>query len=142
MHKAPDRLHFTFFQITRTHLFPRVIEQGGRCILAKSSHSVAMRQFATFFFSWFINIDKDLSAKKHGRNVRYLIKQKGVKMILSRVVTGAPLVLACAAIIIWSTQAGAAASSSCVTCHLDEDMLTETLAQVNTKASAMQSGAG
>lgn len=63
-------------------------------------------------------------------------------MILSRWVTGTPLLLASAAIMIWSAQAGAAARSSCVTCHLDEDMLTDTLAQVKTKASAKQSGAG
>lgn len=35
-----------------------------------------------------------------------------------------------------------AADSSCVTCHTDEDMLLENLAQVKAKKSAMQSGAG
>ena len=63
-------------------------------------------------------------------------------MIISRWVTGTPLLLACAAIIAWSTQAGATASSSCVKCHLDEDMLTDNLAVVKGKKSAMQSGAG
>ena len=62
-------------------------------------------------------------------------------MIFSRLVTGAPLLLACAAIITWSTQAGATASS-CVKCHLDEDMIEGSLAQVKAKKSAKQSGAG
>jgi len=62
-------------------------------------------------------------------------------MIFSRLVTGAPLLLACAAIMTWSTQAGATASS-CVKCHLDEDMIEGSLAKVQAKSSAMQSGAG
>jgi len=62
-------------------------------------------------------------------------------MIFSRLVTSAPLLLACAAIMTWSTQAGATASS-CVKCHLDEDMIEGSLAQVKGKKSAMQSGAG
>ena len=62
-------------------------------------------------------------------------------MIFSRLVTGAPLLLACAVIMSWSTQAGATASS-CVKCHLDEDMIESSLAQVKAKKSAMQSGAG
>ncbi|HER63480.1 MAG TPA: hypothetical protein ENO11_05850 [Desulfobacteraceae bacterium] len=63
-------------------------------------------------------------------------------MSFSRWVTTTPFLLACAGILAWSTQAGAAASSSCVTCHLDEDMLTDNLAVVKSKASAKQSGAG
>ena len=73
--------------------------------------------------------------------MRYFTKQKGVEMIFSRL-TGIPMLLACTAIIALSSQAGAAESSSCVKCHLDEDMLTDNLAQVKTKDSAMQSGAG
>lgn len=62
-------------------------------------------------------------------------------MIFSRWVTSAPLLLACTTIMIWSTQAGAA-SSSCVKCHLDEDMIEGSLAQVQAKSSAKQSGSG
>ncbi|MCL7486913.1 MAG: hypothetical protein M8357_01910 [Desulfobulbaceae bacterium] len=63
-------------------------------------------------------------------------------MIVSRWIITTPFLLACAGILAWSTQAGAAASSSCVTCHLDEDMLTDNLAVVKAKASAKQSGSG
>ncbi len=62
-------------------------------------------------------------------------------MVFSRLVTGVPLLLACAAIMTWSPLAGATASS-CVKCHLDEDMIEDSLAQVTGKKSAMQSGAG
>jgi len=57
-----------------------------------------------------------------------------------RLIAGIPLFIT-AAVLVWSTQAGAA-PSSCVTCHLDEDKLTDSLAEVKTKASAKQSGAG
>lgn len=53
-----------------------------------------------------------------------------------------PALMGCAMLMAWSTQALAGASSSCVTCHIDEDMLTDSLAVVAKKKSAMQSGAG
>jgi len=53
----------------------------------------------------------------------------------------ASLLLASAGIFFLSSQAGAA-TSSCVTCHLDEDLLTDSLKVVKAKKSAMQSGAG
>ncbi len=62
-------------------------------------------------------------------------------MIFSRWITGTPLLLTCAVIMTWSTQAGATASS-CVKCHLDEDMIEGSLAKAEAKSSAMQSGAG
>ena len=62
-------------------------------------------------------------------------------MIFSRLATGAPLLMVCAAIMTWSTQVGATASS-CVKCHLDEDMIEGSLAKVQAKSSAAQSGAG
>ena len=52
-----------------------------------------------------------------------------------------PLLLASVGILFLAGQAGAA-TSSCVTCHLDEDMLTDNLKVVKAKKSAMQSGAG
>jgi hypothetical protein len=57
---------------------------------------------------------------------------------------GVPLLLACAVIVPWTVQgiAEAESSSSCVKCHIDEDMLLGSLAEVKGKASAMQSGAG
>ena len=63
-------------------------------------------------------------------------------MNVPRWITSTPLLLACAAVIVCASQAGAAATSSCVTCHLDEDMLTDSLKVVKAKKSAMQSGAG
>jgi len=60
----------------------------------------------------------------------------------SRWVSRIPIVMGCALLMAWSTQAFAASASSCVKCHLDEDMLTDNLAEVKSKASAMQSGAG
>ena len=62
-------------------------------------------------------------------------------MIFSQWGTKIPLLLACTGILAWSSQAGAS-SSSCVQCHLDEDMLSDSLAEVKAKKSAMQSGAG
>ncbi len=52
------------------------------------------------------------------------------------------LLLGCALLMTWSAQAFAGSSSSCVKCHLDEDMLEDSLAEVKVKKSAMQSGAG
>lgn len=63
-------------------------------------------------------------------------------MLLLQRVTGVPVLFTCAAILIWTSQVGAAATSSCVTCHLDEDLLNDNLATVKAKKSAMQSGAG
>ncbi len=60
--------------------------------------------------------------------------------MVSRLVKGIQVFIT-AAVLTWSIQAGAAASS-CVTCHLDEDRLTDSLADVKAKASAKQSGAG
>ncbi|GAB4339948.1 MAG: hypothetical protein Kow0089_13260 [Desulfobulbaceae bacterium] len=54
---------------------------------------------------------------------------------------GVPLVLAGAAVLFWSAFASAG-DSSCVRCHLDEDMLVDNLKVVKAKKSAMQSGAG
>lgn len=65
-------------------------------------------------------------------------------MRYSRWLPGVPLLLACALIMPWTVQgiAEAESSSSCVKCHLDEDMLEDSLAEVKGKASAKQSGAG
>lgn len=65
-------------------------------------------------------------------------------MRYSRWLPGVPLLLACAFIMPWSVPGSveADASSSCVKCHLDEDMLEDNLAEVTGKASAKQSGAG
>lgn len=65
-------------------------------------------------------------------------------MSYSRWLPGIPLLLACTFIVPWMVQgtAEAESSSSCVKCHLDEDMLEGSLAQVKGKASAKQSGAG
>lgn len=51
-----------------------------------------------------------------------------------------PLLLAGAGVLFLAGQAGA--TSSCVTCHLDEDMLTNSLKVVKAKKSAKQAGAG
>lgn len=67
--------------------------------------------------------------------------QKGVTMNISRCLASIPLYVSCAVVITCSTPV-IAAESSCVTCHLDEDMLTDNLKVVKAKASAMQSGAG
>ncbi len=53
-----------------------------------------------------------------------------------------PILLGCAMLLSWSAQAVAGSSSSCVTCHIDEDMLSANLAEVKGKKSALQSGAG
>jgi hypothetical protein len=65
-------------------------------------------------------------------------------MRYSRWLPAVPLLLACALLVPWAGQgiAEAESSSSCVTCHLDEDMLVANLAEVKTKASAKQAGAG
>ena len=62
-------------------------------------------------------------------------------MNIPRWIKCTPLLLASAGILLLSGQAGAA-TSSCVTCHIDEDMLTDSLKVVKAKKSAMQSGAG
>ncbi len=72
----------------------------------------------------------------HGK----FFQQQGESMNFSRWGAGALFTLTCTALIGLSSQVEAA--SSCVTCHLDEDMLTDSLAVVESKKSAMQSGAG
>ena len=62
-------------------------------------------------------------------------------MKIPRWIKTIPLLLTSAGILLFAGQVGAA-TSSCVTCHLDEDMLTDNLKVVKAKASAMQSGAG
>ena len=47
-----------------------------------------------------------------------------------------------AAGMIFGAGSSMAATSSCVQCHTDEDMLVENLSQVKKKGSAMTSGAG
>lgn len=65
-------------------------------------------------------------------------------MRYSRWIAGVPLLLACTLVLPWVIPAAATAesTSSCVKCHLDEDMLEDNLAVVKGKKSAMQSGAG
>ena len=53
-----------------------------------------------------------------------------------------PAVLGCAVLMLAAGQAYAGSKSSCVSCHLDEMKLIDSLAEVKTKKSAMQSGAG
>lgn len=56
---------------------------------------------------------------------------------------GVQLAVACAFLLPGAVQGVTeAASSSCVKCHLDEDMLEDNLAEVKSMASAKQSGAG
>ena len=62
-------------------------------------------------------------------------------MKFPRWIKGTSLLLASAGMLFLASQAGAA-TSSCVTCHLDEDMLTDNLKVVKAKKSAMQAGAG
>ena len=63
-------------------------------------------------------------------------------MRYTRRVSRIPVLLCCALFMTWTAQAFAGSPSSCVQCHLDEDMLEESLAEVKAKKSAMQSGAG
>jgi hypothetical protein len=63
-------------------------------------------------------------------------------MRYSHRVSGVPLLLGSILFMIWSVQAFAGSSSSCVRCHLDEDMIEDSLAVAKTVKSAMQSGAG
>ena len=44
--------------------------------------------------------------------------------------------------ILGTGQAFGASRSSCITCHLDEVMLTDSLDEAESKTSAMQSGSG
>ncbi len=63
-------------------------------------------------------------------------------MRYSRWVSKITMLMGCAMVMSCSTQAFAGSTSSCVTCHIDEDMLSENLAVVKGKKSAKQSGAG
>ena len=65
-------------------------------------------------------------------------------MRYSRWIVGVPLMLSCALAmsLMLSGTAAAETTSSCVKCHLDEDMIEDSLSQVKGKKSAMQSGAG
>jgi len=65
-------------------------------------------------------------------------------MRYSRWIAGIPLLLSCALTLplVLSGTASAETTSSCVKCHLDEDMIEDSLAEVKGKKSAMQSGAG
>lgn len=63
-------------------------------------------------------------------------------MKCSRWASKITVLMGCAMVVTWSAQAFAGSASSCVTCHIDEDMLSENLAVVKGKKSAKQSGAG
>lgn len=59
-------------------------------------------------------------------------------------IAGVPLMFACTLVLpgIVPTNAVAESTSSCVKCHLDEDMIEDSLAEVKAKKSAKQAGAG
>ena len=65
-------------------------------------------------------------------------------MRYSRWNAGVPLMLFCvlAMQLVLAGTVAAESKSSCVTCHLDEDKIIDSLAVVKGKSSAMQSGAG
>ena len=48
----------------------------------------------------------------------------------------------CAALLSLLLSTGAFGADSCITCHTDEDLLEENLAEVKNKTSAMQAGSG
>lgn len=47
-----------------------------------------------------------------------------------------------AALLCLAATSNVYADDSCITCHTDEDLLEENLAEVKTKKSAMQAGSG
>jgi len=59
-----------------------------------------------------------------------------------RCVRGACFLMAAGMIPFFGAGSSMAATSSCVQCHTDEDMLVENLSQVKKKGSSMTSGAG
>ena len=65
-------------------------------------------------------------------------------MRYSRWIAGVPLMLACTLVLpgVMPATAAAESTSSCVKCHLDEDMIEDSLAEVKVKKSAKQAGAG
>lgn len=50
--------------------------------------------------------------------------------------------LLCAALFCLLVSGNVYGDESCITCHTDEDLLEENLAEVKTKKSAMQAGSG
>lgn len=50
--------------------------------------------------------------------------------------------LACSAVFCLLLSGNVYGGETCITCHTDEDLLEENLAEVKTKKSAMQAGSG